>query len=147
VKTLQVQLEPEALGSVTVRMRLSGDQLSVRVDVAEPATLDMIQRERDRLQKSMGSDGVTVGHMEIRALGHAAPAQAGDNAASRQDMNAPGQQQDNQGGGQARTQGEGGDARGRPRDDRRPAPNESSKPHESNHASSNRRGDSRGLYL
>ncbi len=93
VKTISVQLEPESLGAVTLRMRLSGSNLQVRVDVAEPATLDLIQRERDRLQKSMTSDHVSIERLEIRAASGPAPVQGGDGAnAPQQDMNAPGQQ-------------------------------------------------------
>ena len=93
VKTISVTLEPESLGTVTLRMRLSGNQLSVRVDVAEPATLELIQRDRDRLQKTMTSDNVSIDRLEIRGAKEAAPVQGGDNAnAPKQDMNAPGQQ-------------------------------------------------------
>jgi hypothetical protein len=92
VKTLNVQLEPESLGTVTLRMRLSGNQLSIRVDVAEPATLDMIQRERDRLQKSMTSESVSIDQLEIRSVREPAPVTSGDNAnATRQDANPQGQ--------------------------------------------------------
>lgn len=97
VKTLSVQLEPESLGVVTLRMRLSGDHLSVRVDVAEPATLDLIQRERDRLQKSMATDKVSIDRLEIRAASEPTPVASGDSAnAPKQDMNAQGQQQSRQ---------------------------------------------------
>ena len=92
VKTLNVQLEPESLGTVTLRMRLSGNQLSIRVDVAEPATLDMIQRDRDRLQKSMTTESVSVDQLEIRSARETAPVTSGDNAnATRQDASPQGQ--------------------------------------------------------
>jgi len=67
IKTLQVKLEPEDLGSVTLRMRLSGNQLSLRVDVAESSTLQMIRNEQDRLHKSLTRDDVQVEKLEIRA--------------------------------------------------------------------------------
>jgi hypothetical protein len=67
IKTLQVKLEPENLGSVTLRMRLSGNQLSLRVDVAESSTLQMIRNEQDRLHKSLARDDVQVEKLEIRA--------------------------------------------------------------------------------
>ena len=92
VKTLNVQLEPESLGLVTLRMRLSGNQLSVRVDVAEPATLDMIQRERDRLQRSLTSGSVSIDQLEIRSVREPAPVTSGDMAnANRQDASPQGQ--------------------------------------------------------
>ena len=92
VKTLNVQLEPESLGTVTLRMRLSGNHLSIRVDVAEPATLDMIQRDRDRLQKSMTTESVSVDQLEIRSAREPAPVTSGDNAnATRQDASPQGQ--------------------------------------------------------
>lgn len=67
IKTLQVKLEPEDLGSVTLRMRLSGNQLSLRVDVAEASTLQMIRNEQDRLHKSLARDDVQIEKLEIRA--------------------------------------------------------------------------------
>ena len=67
IKTLQVKLEPEDLGSVTLRMRLSGNQLSLRVDVAEASTLQMIRNEQDRLHKSLVRDDVQIEKLEIRA--------------------------------------------------------------------------------
>lgn len=141
VKTLNVQLEPESLGTVTLRLRLSGNQLSVRVDVAEPATLEMIQRERDRLQKSMTSESVSIDRLEIRAAQDAAPVTAGDNAnATRQESNPQGQasrQNDNNGAGNGAQQRR--ETRGEPptgREGRHGQDNDST-----------RDADSRGVYL
>jgi chemotaxis protein MotD len=140
VKTISVQLEPESLGSVTLRMRLSGNQLSVRVDVAEPATLDMIQRERDRLQKSMSGDNVTIERLDIRAAREPAPVLSGDNAnAPKQDMNEPSRNPSGQSasGRQSRQDDSRSDLRGESHADRRDSARETH---------SDRR-DSRGLYL
>lgn len=138
VKLVSLQLEPESLGAVTLRMRLSGAHLSVRVDVAEPATLEMLQRERDRLQKSMATDGVAIESLDIRPA-REAPTPRGDNAdAPRQDMNAPDQQMRDQRGSAQ------GNARARDHRDspQREAPHQNRQDHDSS-----RNGDSRGLYL
>jgi chemotaxis protein MotD len=66
-KTLHVQLEPESLGSVTVRMRLSGARLSIQLDVARPETLAMITRQQDVLHRSLGSENCHVDSLTIRA--------------------------------------------------------------------------------
>ncbi|MDB5596822.1 MAG: putative Chemotaxis motD protein [Hyphomicrobiales bacterium] len=66
-KTLHVQLEPESLGSVTVRMRLSGARLSIQLDVARPETLAMITRQQDVLHRSLGSEHCHVDSLTIRA--------------------------------------------------------------------------------
>lgn len=141
VKTLQVQLEPEALGTVTLRLRLSGNHLSVRVDVAEPATLDMIQREHDRLQKSMTSDHVSIDRLEIRPLAPSAPVQNSESASGpKQDMNA-------QQGQQQRSQAEAGAGDGRGRDSRREQQGTGVFRNDRQDTASNRGGDSRSLYL
>lgn len=67
VKVLNVLLEPESLGSVTLRMKLSGNQLSIRVEVAERSTLEMIRQDQDRLQQSLKSNEVELERFEIRA--------------------------------------------------------------------------------
>jgi chemotaxis protein MotD len=138
VKTVNVQLEPESLGTVTLRMRLSGDTLSVRVEVAEPATLQMIQRERDRLQKSMATDSVSIDRLEIRAAGDPTPVSSGDNAnAPKQDMNAPGQQ------ARQNTASQGGEQRRDSRGDSHPRST-----HGQRHENDSTRGDDpRGVYL
>jgi hypothetical protein len=138
VKTVSIQLEPESLGAVTLRMRLSGDQLSVRVDVAEPATLDLIQRERDRLQKSMATDTVSIDRLEIRAAGDPTPVPSGDNAnAPKQDPNAPGQHS------RHNATSQGGEPRRNSRGD--PQPRSTQKNGQAN--DSTRSDNSRGVYL
>jgi flagellar hook-length control protein FliK len=138
VKTINVQLEPESLGAVTLRMRLSGSNLHVRVEVAEPATLDLIQRERDRLQKSMTSENVSIDRLEIRAASELTPLQGADGAnAPKQDMNAPGQQ------ARQNSASQGGEGRRENRSDSRQG---ESRKHGQDHDSP--RGPvSRGVYL
>lgn len=67
LKVLNVLLEPETLGSVTLRMKLSGNQLSIRVEVAEPSTLEMIRQDQERLQQSLKSNEIELERLEIRA--------------------------------------------------------------------------------
>ena len=84
IKTLLLKLEPENLGTVTLHLRLSGNQLSVRVDVAEPSTLHMLATEHDRLHKSLTTDTCNVERLEIRAsapVADAAPSQRSEESA------------------------------------------------------------------
>jgi hypothetical protein len=142
VKTISVTLEPESLGAVTLRMRLSGNQLSVRVDVAEPATLELIQRDRDRLQKSMTSDNVSIDRLEIRAANEPPAVQGGDNAnAPKQDMNAPGQQSRQQ------SASPGGEQRSGSRSQSQPQPQQQQTRINGQDNDSPRGSDSRNLYL
>lgn len=66
-KTLNVQLEPESLGTVTIRLRLTGARLSVQLDVARPETLEMITRSQDTLHKSLDTDKCRLETLTIRA--------------------------------------------------------------------------------
>jgi hypothetical protein len=142
VKTISVTLEPESLGAVTLRMRLSGNQLSVRVDVAEPATLELIQRDRDRLQKSMTSDNVSIDRLEIRAAKEPPAVQGGDNAnAPKQDMNAPGQQSRQQ------SASPGGEQRSGSRNQSQPQAQQQQTRINGQDNDSPRGSDSRNLYL
>lgn len=142
VKTLHVQLEPEALGTVTLHMRLSGNHMSVRVDVAEPATLDMISREQARLQKSMSSDICQVDSLTIRSAGvdQAAPSSSSESAGR-------GGQDGNQQGPASRGQQDAGAGQGRARDERHREPMAKRTGHDAKDTLAERARPLRGVYL
>ena len=83
-RTLNIQLEPEALGTVNVKMRLSNGALSIQIEVARPETLDMMTRGQDALQRSLQTDQCQVDTLTIRA---AAPTDSGGLSQGNQNAN------------------------------------------------------------
>jgi flagellar hook-length control protein FliK len=66
-KTMDIQLEPEALGVVNVKMKLSGGALTIQIEVAKPETLDMIKRSQDVLHRSLQGENCQLDGLTIRA--------------------------------------------------------------------------------
>jgi Flagellar hook-length control protein FliK len=66
VQTLQVQLEPESLGKVTVTMRLSGARLDLRVETEHSETMQMIGKEKDFLSGKLQAAGYAVETLVIQ---------------------------------------------------------------------------------
>lgn len=66
-KTMSIQLEPEALGTVNVKMKLSGGSLTIHIEVAKAETLDMITRSQDVLQRSLQGENCQLDGLTIRA--------------------------------------------------------------------------------
>ena len=60
VQTMQLQLDPEILGKVTVKMRLSGTRLDLRVEAERPETMQLIGRDKDLLADKLHGAGLTV---------------------------------------------------------------------------------------
>jgi chemotaxis protein MotD len=78
VKILTVQLDPPSLGTVTVRVRLTGDAVDVQVSADRYDTAQMLRHERDALTERMHSAGYKF---EISSIDHN---RVGDIAASGQ---------------------------------------------------------------
>lgn len=67
VRMLTVQLDPPNLGTVTVRMRLSGDAIEVKLAADRHDTTQLLRDERARLVDAMQSAGYTF---EIASIDH-----------------------------------------------------------------------------
>lgn len=99
VKILTVQLDPPSLGTVTVKVRLTGDAVDVQVSAERYETTQMLRHERDALTERMHSAGYKF---EISSIDHS---RVGDVAASgqtpsRSDHQQSSPQQQSQGGAQ-----------------------------------------------
>jgi chemotaxis protein MotD len=77
---LHVALQPADLGNVTVRLRLAGDVLEVRVVAERKDTADLLRHDRDQLTKLLASHGydvtslsIEIGKAETPAAPQAAP--------------------------------------------------------------------------
>lgn len=60
VKVLQLELKPANLGSVTVRLALKGNAISIHIEAQRLDTLAVIEREREALVGALASAGYTV---------------------------------------------------------------------------------------
>jgi len=109
VKVLQIELKPANLGSVTVRLALKDNQITVHLEAQNRDTLTAIQRERDALVGALTSagyavDGITTAQTDV-ARTSGAQAGFGDQGSANQ--GAP-QGQPNQGQGLANSSGQQG---------------------------------------
>lgn len=88
LKVLHIQLQPESLGTVTVRMEIKADVLELRIDAARAETAELIQRHREVLSSLMRSAGYSADDASIRvtcgdaAMTVSAAASAGDGGSS-----------------------------------------------------------------
>jgi chemotaxis protein MotD len=57
LKILTINLEPPALGNVTVRLRLVGNEVSVHLAAARKDTSQMLDQQRDSIRELMQSAG------------------------------------------------------------------------------------------
>lgn len=104
VKILHLQLSPADLGTVTLRLSLKGDALSIELDVSRHGTAQLLKNDRDALSSILRAagyavDGVTVQIADLdRSLASLAQSgsqggQATAQASTQSDLGA-GQQQD-----------------------------------------------------
>jgi chemotaxis protein MotD len=103
VRTLDIRLEPPDLGSVTVKLRLSGEHLTLRISADSAATARSLEQDRDTLASMLRSNGYSP---EISAVRHEPAAAASILTASGTDSAPSGQSGAHQAGSQGA--GDGG---------------------------------------
>lgn len=67
VRVLSINLHPEDLGSVTVRMTLVRDALEVQIEAEHPSTARMLQSDSDALSDMLRSSGIQLDGVTVRA--------------------------------------------------------------------------------
>jgi hypothetical protein len=67
LKVLIVHLEPADLGSVAIKMRLTGNHLDMEVMAAQHDTLRALSSDHDRLRDMLQSCGYSIDHLSIKA--------------------------------------------------------------------------------
>lgn len=65
VRLLQIQLKPDDLGTVNVRMRLSGNGLEIQLRASNPETARMLERDRDALANLLTASGIAADSITI----------------------------------------------------------------------------------
>ena len=81
-RTLTLQLSPGSLGTVSIRLHLTGDALDVALDVSDPQTLGLLSRERESLVAALRDQATTVHSLTIQA--GASPSPGGHDASIQQ---------------------------------------------------------------
>lgn len=114
VKVLHIQLNPENLGSVTVRISLKDDVINLHLEAQRPETAHTIEREREALSAALKQagyvvDGITAQQADTRGVGRAEAAQSGASLSQQsQGDSLPRNSSNPGGGGQRGAQAEAG---------------------------------------
>jgi chemotaxis protein MotD len=66
-RSMTLVLEPENMGTVTVTMQMRGTSLDLQLDVANPQTLALLNKDRDSLSAAMASQDYAIGSLTLRA--------------------------------------------------------------------------------
>lgn len=110
VKTLDLQLEPESLGSVTIKLNLSSAGLVVDVQTSQAATANLLEKDKNSLADGLANAGYVVSAVDINAVPQsAAGAGPGDGAQNKPGGTYDGASQNNSG-----SQGQGSGAQNSP---------------------------------
>ncbi len=65
VRLLDIQLSPDDLGTVNVRMRLSNNGLEIRLRASNPETAKMLERDQSALLDLLAASGITADSITI----------------------------------------------------------------------------------
>ncbi|MEJ0051809.1 MAG: flagellar hook-length control protein FliK [Methylovirgula sp.] len=65
LKTLNLQLDPQDLGAVSIRLNLSATGLTVEVQASQIGTADLLEKDRRALTDGLNGAGYTVSGVEI----------------------------------------------------------------------------------
>jgi flagellar hook-length control protein FliK len=65
LKTLDLQLDPQDLGAVSIRLNLSATGLTVEVQASQAATADLLEKDRRALTDGLNGAGYAVSGVEI----------------------------------------------------------------------------------
>jgi flagellar hook-length control protein FliK len=65
LKTLDLQLDPEDLGAVTIRLNLSATGLTVEVQASQIGTADLLEKDKRALTDGLSNAGYAVSGVEI----------------------------------------------------------------------------------
>jgi chemotaxis protein MotD len=116
VKVLQLELKPANLGSVTVRLALKDNAISIHIEAQRLDTLAVVEREREALASALASagyevDSITAAPQSEMGRSTASLAASGDSGASAAQGGNPGQSS-----GQGQGLSNSSDGEGRPRE-------------------------------
>lgn len=128
-RTMTLQMSPPDLGTVDIRLHVTGDSLDVQLKLSNSETLGMVHRDREALSAALQDQNYKLNSLVIQdggasasSGGQNAAAQGGGSASySRQDPDSGRASQNNgQAGGQRSQQDDSGSGRQRSGPERRP---------------------------
>jgi flagellar hook-length control protein FliK len=90
-KVLHLQLQPEGLGTVTIRMSVKDQALRLDLEVGRGETAHMIQRDRDALSALLRSAGYMIDGVEVRVADAGGANAQGGNGQANTPMHGGGQ--------------------------------------------------------
>jgi flagellar hook-length control protein FliK len=90
-KVLHLQLQPEGLGTVTIRMSVKDQALRLDLEVGRGETAHMIQRDRDALSALLRSAGYMIDGVEVRVADAGGAGAQGGNGQANTPMHGGGQ--------------------------------------------------------
>ena len=82
LRVLKVALDPPELGRVTIRLRLTGRTLEVKVSAERPETARMLEHDRPLLARILAASGYVAEDISVQA---AAPSASASMAQPRQE--------------------------------------------------------------
>jgi len=65
IKTLDLQLQPETLGQVTIRLSLSDSGLAVQLETARQRTAELIGNDKQSITRGLSQSGYSVSSLEV----------------------------------------------------------------------------------
>ncbi|MGO9023436.1 MAG: flagellar hook-length control protein FliK [Beijerinckiaceae bacterium] len=68
VKTLNLQLQPDTLGQVTIKLNLSDSGLAVQLEAANRQTADLIDKDKQALAQGLNNSGYSVASLEVTVV-------------------------------------------------------------------------------
>jgi chemotaxis protein MotD len=144
VKMLVLRLQPETLGTVTVRLRLVGNALELQLQAASIETAELLQRDRGALEECLKASGYDTDLSAIQAAPRDAARLPVDPAGGQASS---GRQDTPVDGGFRQGHGEQPPGRGGDGDDRPPRPAETIRTKEANDETRGQGDRPGGLYL
>jgi len=65
VKTLNLQLQPETLGQMTIKLNLSDNGLAVQLEAANQQTAELLGKDKQALTQGLSNSGYSVASLEV----------------------------------------------------------------------------------
>lgn len=62
---ITVRLDPQELGSMTIQLRMSEQQVNVQFQVANPHTRELVEQAMPRLREMLGDAGIQLGNTQV----------------------------------------------------------------------------------
>lgn len=109
VRVLSINLHPEELGSVTVRMSMVAGSLDVQIDAEMPDTAQLLRTDTDQITDMLRSAGIQLDGITVRAASPDFVSTSGGSTGTFFDQS---QSQSQSGGAQSDARGTGGQRRG-----------------------------------